>query len=53
MDIEKLKKFLEKKELKDVTELINYVGYLEDIRNDYEFLKTEILRMAKVIADLY
>lgn len=53
MDIEMLKKFLAKKELKDVAELIYYIDYLEDIKKDYEFLKSEILKVANIIKDLY
>ena len=50
---EKLDKFLEQKELKDVSELINYVGYLEDIKKDYEWLKSQVLKTANIIKDLY
>ena len=39
--------------IKDVNELINYVDYLEDIKKDYEFLKSEVLRVAKTTEDLY
>lgn len=49
----KLEWLLEKKELKNVEELINYVLYLEDVKKDYEFLKSEVLRVAKVTGDLY
>lgn len=53
MDMEMLKKFLEKKELKDVKELINYVDYLEDVKKDYEFLKSEVLKVSNNIKNLY
>lgn len=50
---EKLDKFLAKKELKDVSELMNYVDYLEDIKKDYEWLKSQVLKTANIIKDLY
>lgn len=53
MDMEMLKKFLEKKELNDISELINYVDYLEDIKKDYEWLKNQVLKTANIIKDLY
>ena len=51
--MEILEKFLEKKELKDVVELIRYIDYLEDIKKDYEFLKSEVLKATNIIKDLY
>ena len=50
---EKLKWLLEKKQLKDVGELINYVSYLEDIKKDYEWLKSQVLKTANTLKDLY
>lgn len=48
-----LQKFLKKKELKDVAELIRYVDYLEDIKKDYEWLKSQVLKTANAIKNLY
>lgn len=53
INTEILENFLDKKELKDVVELIRYIDYLEDIKKDYEFLKSEILKVTNVIKDLY
>ena len=53
IDTETLENFLEKKELKDVVELIRYIDYLEDIKKDYELLKSEVLKVTNIIKDLY
>ena len=37
-----LEKLLEKCGCRNITDLWNYIDYLEDIKNDYEFLKDSI-----------
>lgn len=43
MNIEKL---LEKCGCKNITDLWGYIGYLEDVKNDYELLKDKIKYLA-------
>lgn len=50
---EKLEWLLENKELNSIDELVGYVLYLEDIKKDYEWLKSEVLKTANIIKDLY
>ena len=50
---QRLKDYLFKKSLKDVGELINYIGYLEDVIKDYQYLKSEMLKAANIVKDLY
>lgn len=35
------------------SELFGYIKYLEDIKADYEFLKSEVLKLASVVEKLY
>ena len=46
-------KFMERREFNDITELINYVMYLEDIKSDYEVLKNRIANLNRLAEEMY
>lgn len=49
----KLKWMLDWTECKNATELQDYIGYLNDVKSDYEALKNEVKNLSRLVDGLY
>lgn len=45
--------FMEKRGFKNVTELADYIIYLEDVKNDHEVLKDKIANLNRQAKEMY
>lgn len=48
-----LEELLELYDMKTVQELVNYINYLTDVKEDYEILKDKVHNLNRFIDNLY
>ena len=51
--IECFRRFLENRNIQNMTELVDYVTYLEDVKSDHEVLKYKIASLNNLAKEMY